>query len=384
MIDRQLAHTIAALTRLYPVLTITGPRQSGKTTLCRHLFADLPYYNLEDAETLDRVRTDPKDFLATCGEGAVIDEAHHLPELFSYIQVAVDAAPARRFVITGSSNFSLLERVTQSLAGRTALLTLLPLALGEVRGAAQAMSADQLMLRGGYPRLWDVAGFPAEVFYRNYYATYVERDVRQIVNVKDMAQFQKFIRLCAGRIGSEFNASALSCEVGVAVNTVRNWLSLLAASYIAYQLPPYYANIGKRLVKTPKLYFHDVGLACYLLRITTEEQLHTHPLRGSLFENMVVNEAVKGRANAGKDADLYFYRDRTGHEVDLLHERQGELWLYEVKSAQTFHEEFFRNLDYVRGVLGAPATRAAVVYDGQQTMGGAAHGLLNFRDFSLA
>lgn len=383
LISRHLAAEIRSESRFYPVLTVTGPRQSGKTTLCRAMFPGYSYYNLEDIATLELVKSDPKSFLRHCGDGVVIDEVQVYPQLLNQLMVEVDERPERRFVLTGSSNFALLESVTQSLAGRAAVFTLLPLSLGERAQWSGSVSADGLMLRGGYPRLWADRDFPAGMFYRNYYTTYVERDVRRIVNVKDLELFRKFIRLAAGRVGSEFNASSLSGEVGVSSVTVSGWLSMLAASYIGFLLPPYFENIGKRLVKTPKFYFHDTGLACFLLGIENETQLATHPLRGALFENMVVSEALKCRTNAGAEPDLYFYRDRSQHEVDLLHVAGGAISAFEIKSAQTFNADFLKGLRYLKGLYGEKVAHSAVVYDGSALPGGDDCRVVNFRQFSL-
>lgn len=382
-IRRKLAKEINGLKKFYSVITITGPRQSGKTTLCKAEFPDFAFYNLEDAEVLERIKEDPKAFINENPGGIIIDEVHHFPGLLSLIQVTVDEEPGRRFVLTGSSNLSLLESITQSLAGRTALLTLLPLSFQELGDVVKETGTDTLMLNGGYPHIWAKPDFPRYAFYKNYYSTYIERDVRQIVNVKDILLFQKFVRLCAGRIGTECNASHLSNEVGTAVNTIIHWFSVLAASYVAYQLPPYFENVGKRLIKTPKLYFYDVGLACYLLGIENEGQLSTHPLRGSLFENMVINEAMKNRFNQGKDADLYFYKDKSQNEVDLLHVKGHELQAYEIKSAQTYNADFYKGLRYIKPLFGDRITRSALIYDGSLASDAPENGALNFRDFYL-
>ena len=383
LINRKISEEINALKAFYPVITITGPRQSGKTTLCKMLFPEYAYYNLEDAEILERVKADPKGFIKANPGGIIIDEAHHYPELFSLIQVTVDQEPGRKFVLTGSSNFALLQSITQSLAGRTVLLTLLPLSLHELGDVTKDTITDTLILNGGYPHIWATPDYPRYAFYKNYYATYVERDVRQIVNIKDVFLFQKFIRLCAGRIGTECNAASLSNEVGVSSLTIQSWFSILAASYVAWQLPPYFANIGKRLIKTAKFYFYDVGLACYLLGIENETQLATHPLRGSLFENMVVNEAMKNRLNRGKDPDLYFYKDKSQHEVDLLHAKGEELYAYEIKSSQTWNTDFYKGINYIKGLFAEKIVRSALIYDGTMTVDSPENGAMNFRDFYL-
>lgn len=344
-INRTITAKIRQLAEEFPVITLTGPRQSGKTTLCRELFPDYHYVNLEHVATREQIQADTLRFLDSHPEGIIVDEAHHLPDLFSYVQVYVDEHPRRRFILTGSSNFAL--KITQTLAGRTAVLTLLPLSLQEIGTGAASVDTNTLILRGGYPAVWGQGRNPVDL-YLAYYSTYVERDVRQIINLRDMMAFQKFIRLAAGRVGSECNAHALSGEVGVSANTIGAWLSVLAASYVAYTLPPYHENIGKRLKKTPKLYFYDTGLACSLLGIETAEQLATHPLRGALFENMVINEAMKNRFNAGRPANLYFYRDNTQKEVDLLHTVGNDFYAYAIKSAATFHADFTKGLNYLK------------------------------------
>ena len=381
LINRALESEIKELLKYYPVITIVGPRQSGKTTLCKKLFHEYTYVNLEDADMREIVMNDPKQFLLSDTVGMIIDEAHHCPELFSYIQVIADQKTGRKFILTGSSNFSLLENITQSLAGRTAMLTLLPLSFAEL-GERKNASTDTLMLNGCYPGVW-TEGPAANTFYKHYYNTYVERDVRKTINIQDISLFQRFIRLCAGRIGGECNASTLAGEVGVVTNTIIKWFNTLSATYIIYMLPPYYQNIGKRMVKTPKIYFYDTGLACYLLGIENEKQLSTHPLRGAIFENMVVNEALKSRFNKGKDANLFFYRDKSQREVDLIYTEANGLCVYEIKSAQRFQKEYFSGIDYLKGLFGEQITQSALIYDGAHEINQAGKGVYNFRNFSL-
>lgn len=378
LIDRSLRYEINELIKYFPVITITGARQSGKTTLCREMFPGYAYVNLEDSATREEVIQDIKLFLNNYPRGLIIDEAHNYPALFSAIQVYVDEHPERKIILTGSSNFSLLQSITQSLAGRTAILTLLPLSLHELGERIKDVSTDTLILKGGYPAVWS-KNIPPATLYRNYYNTYVERDLRQIINVKNISLFQKFIRLAAGRIGTECNNSALAGEVGTSAPTINEWFSTLAASYIAYFLSPYYENIGKRLVKTPKVYFYDTGLACYLLGIENETQLSTHPLRGMLFENMVINEAMKSRLNKGKDANLFFYRDKAQKEVDLLQVKGHDFLAYEIKSGTTFNKDFTRGINYIKEIFEDRIKQSAVIYDGNTRPGIA----INFRDFYL-
>lgn len=382
LINRKIETEIRRLIEFYPVITITGPRQSGKTTLCHEMFPDFAYVNLEDPITRSQIMADPRFFFDLYSSGLIIDEAHHYPDLFSFIQVTVDQYPERRFIITGSSNFALLEKVTQSLAGRTAVLTLLPLSLHELGDLINHCSADTLMLNGCYPAIWS-KNFPRQDLYKNYYSTYIERDIRQIINLKDMNQFQVFIRLCAGRIGTEFNASSLSGEVGVTVATIKSWLSVLQASYIAYSLPPYFENIGKRLVKSPKLYFYDTGLVCYLLGIENEQQLAVHPLRGAIFENMVVNEAIKNRLNKAKEPNLYFYRDKSQKEVDLLHLTGDQIQAYEIKSGKSYLKEYYKGIVYIKEIFKERLVKSALIYDGMDEIPSQENGAYNFRHFYL-
>ncbi|WP_211229779.1 ATP-binding protein [Olivibacter sitiensis] len=362
-------------------MVITGPRQSGKTSLCKHQFPDYHYVNLENPSIREQILTAPKAFLEQYADGLIIDEAQHLPELFSYIQVIVDENEQTKFVLTGSSNFSLLQGITQSLAGRAVVLTLLPFSLKEI-GQNIDKSTDKLMLNGGYPAVW-AKNIPIQDVAQNYYNTYIERDVRQLLNIKDITRFQTFIKLCAGRIGTEFNASSLSNEIGVSVPTIQEWLSVLEASYVLFRLPPFFKNIGKRLVKSPKIYFYDTGLACFLLGIENEQQLTTHPLRGAVFENMVVLEFFKNRYNQGKLPNLYFYRDKSQNEVDLIEEKGTQLFAYEIKSAKIFTKGFVRNLDYFRKVAGDDVVSTQVIYDGENDIYSLENGMVNFRNMKL-
>jgi len=330
---------------------------------------------------------DVKKFIQRFPQGVIIDEAHNYPDIFSVIQVEVDedifqGKNERLFIVTGSSNFSLLEKITQSMAGRTALLTLLPLSIKELGNLAMDLSTDSLILRGGYPAIW-ANSIPHEILYSDYYSTYVERDARQVINLKEIIEFHRFVRLCAGRIGSEFNASTLSNEVGVTTKTIKNWLNILGASYIVYLLPPYYENIGKRLTKSPKIYFYDTGLAAYLLGISTENHLQTHPLRGALFENLVINEMLKERYNTGKENNFFFYRDKSQREVDIIQWNGIHLSVFEIKSGLSYRPDFFKNIDYLTTLLNEKITRSAVIYDGETEHDSPLHGLYNFRNFSL-
>ena len=316
MYKRVLENHLHFLSKSFPILSVTGPRQSGKTTLCRMAFDGYDYVNLEDEESRSIVQQDIKGYLRSHPNGLIIDEAHYLPELFSALQVVSDEDDSRKFILSGSSNWLMMQNISQSLAGRVALTRLLPLSIEEI-GSTDAISTDELIYKGFYPAIWG-KGRPVMAVYDSYFSTYIQRDVRQIINIKDMDLFRKFVRLCATRIGNEFVASSLANEVGVSAKTIQGWTSVLEASYIVFMLQPYHSNLNKRLTKTPKLYFYDTGLACYLLGVRDARDMANSPLRGALFENMVVADRLKACYNAGLDSNLYFYRDKSQHEVDLL------------------------------------------------------------------
>lgn len=375
-VHRKISGSILRAAEYYSVIVITGPRQVGKSTLCRHLFGDYSQYNLEDVALRQAVKTDPKAFLDSCGKDVVIDEVQHVPDLLSYIQLIVDSGNSRRFVLTGSSNFSLLENVTQSLAGRAALFTLFPFALEELPEYRQC-TTDKLLVNGLYPGVV-AKGIPNDLFYRNYYATYIERDVRQLKSIENLDGFQHFIRLAAARCGNEFNASAMGVETGVSSPTIKSWLGILKASYIAFTLSPYYANISKRLTKTPKIYFYDTGLLCWLIGINTPEQLSYHPLRGAVFENLAVVELLKMRFNADESPDMYFYRENSGREVDVMMTNGTAYDIFEIKSAKTFSPDFLTNINYLTALLGDKIAHKTVIYDGDYIP----PNILNVRDLN--
>lgn len=363
-IHRNLSSAIEQAAPFYQVIVVTGPRQVGKTTLCRHLFADYRYVNLEETTLREIAKNDVKAFLDNLGKKVIIDEVQNLPEILSDIQVRVDNDPELRVVLTGSSNFSLMHNVTQSLAGRAALFTLLPLSFSELDNYGAETPTDEILFKGFYPALFDKAMSP-RMFYNNYYTTYIERDIRRLMQLRNLDSFQTFIRLCAGRIGTEINLASLGVEVGVSAPTIREWMSLLHASYITFSLKPYFANINKRLTKSPKLYFYDTGLACWLLNIENPGQLATHPLRGAIFENLAVIELLKARFNAGETDNLYFYRENSGREVDILQTSADKLKLYEVKASKTFNGDFTKNLNYLKTLFGEKIECATVIYDGE-------------------
>lgn len=367
MIPRLLSTTLRRLAASFPIVAVTGPRQSGKTTLSRAIFADKPYVSLEDPTEREFALEDPKGFLVRFSRGAIFDEAQRWPDLFSHLQGMVDEdrVPGR-FVLTGSQQFGLLSGVTQSLAGRVGLTRLLPLALAEMptlRDAADDL--DSLMVRGGYPLLHVEKVSPTDWF-ASYVATYIERDVRQVLNVQDISSFQRFLRLCAGRTGQLLNLSSLAGESGIAASTARAWMSVLEASDLVFLLPPYHRNFGKRLVKSPKLYFVDVGLACWLLGIRDAEVLRLHPLRGALFETMIVSEFLKDRYSQGLPADLYFWRDNNGLEADLLFERQGKLQTVEIKSGRTITGDYIRDGRKSARFAGGEALPPWLIYGGDE------------------
>ena len=381
-IARKLADTIHREMKLFPTLTLTGPRQSGKTTLCRRLFPDFQYVNAEDSELRERISAAPKAFLKLFPQGLVIDEAQRVPEVFSAAQVLVDEDRSRRFVFTGSCNFALIRGVTQSLAGRTGVLTLPPLSLEELGRERTSLPKEELIVRGGYPAVWRENDADARRrIFRAYYDTYVERDLRELVAIKDLSAYRQFARLCAGSVGREFNASRFAGELGVSAPTVRAWLSVLEASYIVFRLPPYFANVNKRIVKSPKIYFLDTGLACSLLEIRTAGQLETHPLRGELFENLVVAEFFKrGFARGENNSNLFFYRDSSQAEVDFVEDVAGKLNAYEIKAAAEAHKNFFRGLDYFRKLFGERVAGTRLIYDGELSLDTPENGVVNFRN----
>jgi len=364
-IPRSVAPLLKRLQRDYPVVTLTGPRQSGKTTLCRMAFSKLPYENLEAPDIREFAHSDPRAFLARHPHGCVIDEFQRCPDLTSYIQVIVDDPGfTGTFVLTGSRNLAVRDSVSQSLAGRTALACLLPFSYQELGSLPCRLSLDKLLWTGFYPRIHDKKLEPTHAL-ADYVGTYVERDLRQLNMVRDLGLFQKFLGLCAGRVGQLMNMESLGNDTGVSHATAREWISLLEASYIAFRLPPFHANISKRLIKSPKLYFYDVGLAAYLMGITRPEQVAQHPLRGMLFENLVVVEVMKHFLNRGIQPSLMFYRDSNGNEVDLVLARAQEYVPMEIKSAQTVTGSLLKGLGAFRRTI-ASATDPVLVYGGEE------------------
>ncbi len=372
MIKREITPHLTRLFEQYPFVTLTGPRQSGKTTLCRSAFPNLAYANLEAPDQRQFAESDPRGFLAQLGEGAIIDEIQHVPDLLSYLQVLVDERRQNSlFVLTGSEQFQLSNAINQSLAGRTALLRLLPFSLAERQRIGASLVIDEMLHSGFYPRILDQRLEPHQAL-GDYFETYVERDVRRMGEIRNLSSFRRFVRLCAGRVGQLVNLSALGADAGVSHTTAREWLTLLEASYVVFQLPPYHANIRKRLVKSPKLYFYDVGLASYLIGIEQADQIVTHPLRGALFENLVVAEVLKHRFNQGRQSNLSFFRDARGLECDLFYETAHGIGALEIKSGATVASDYFTSLHRVADLI-PNITSKAVIYGGatRQTRGDA-------------
>lgn len=363
MIRREITSFLLRMFEQYPVVTVTGPRQSGKTTLCRSTFPDLKYVNLEAPDQRRFAESDPRRFLAGLGRGAILDEIQRIPDLLSYLQVLVDEEGRNgQFVLTGSEQFELSRSISQSLAGRTALARLLPFSLAERRQTGAGEEVDDMLFSGGYPRIHDQGLDPSQAL-GDYFETYIERDVRRIGDIRNLSSFQRFVRLCAGRVGQLVNLSSLGADAGVSHTTARHWLTILEASYIVFQLSPYHANIRKRLVKAPKLYFYDVGLASHLIGIEHAGQLSTHPLRGALFENTVVAEILKHRFNQGRRPSLSFFRDVRGLECDVLHRVGDRFCAIEVKAGATVTSDYFDALNRVAAMLPDIAGKT-VVYGG--------------------
>jgi hypothetical protein len=368
MINRNAEKTIRRLLSGFPIVTLTGPRQSGKTTLAKAIFRDRPYVSLEDPDIRIFAQDDPRSFLARFPDGAVLDEIQRCPDLLSYLQAIVDNdGRMGLFILTGSQQFGLMSGITQSLAGRTGFVELLPFSIPELSSVGKCPpDVDTMLLTGGYPPLYDRTITPASWF-AAYTGAYIERDVRQLLRIQELETFHRFVRLCAGRTGQLLDLSKLGTESGITHNTAKSWISVLEASYLVHLLRPHYKNFNKRLVKMPKLYFHDTGLACWLLGIRTVEQLETHPLRGSIFETFVISELIKSRLNRGERPDLYFWRDSNGIEVDVIAEQGIELKPIEIKSGRNVTREAFAGLDKWRALAGDAAMAAALVYGGDES-----------------
>lgn len=383
MIQRTLGNKILSMADAFPVITLTGPRQSGKTTLVRSLFSEYEYINLENLNDFHAIQEDPVRFLKSfCQKGAIIDEAQKFPELFSYLQVIVDESKEMgKFILTGSQNFLLLEKITQSLAGRAAVLHLMPFEYTEIAAARQAAEGlDEVLHAGAYPALYDRKISPQD-YYPSYIQTYIERDVRNIKNIGDLSTFQRFVKLCAGRTGQLLNLSSLGNEVGINYKTVASWMAVLEASFIVFILRPYHMNFNKRIVKQPKLYFYDTGLLCSLLDINAPEQLKTHYLRGSVFESYVISEYIKHRYHQGLASNAFFWRDNTGHEIDLLLEDGGKIKAVEIKSGETINTDFFNGLEFFSKTSNIADENRFLVYGGKQEYDRHAGKVVSWIDF---
>lgn len=380
-IHRKIEETILEASKHFSVIAVSGPRQSGKSTLLTQLFPLYEKYSLKDLNILDYAKNDPIAFLNQTDEGMFIDEIQRCPQLLDYIQGIVDNNPKRHFALSGSSNFEVMKNLSESLAGRAGVFELLPMSIQEVTGKVDLDNLNQILYNGLYPSICAKKNI-AKFFYPSYVRTYLEKDVRDLLQMKDQIRFTKFLKLCAARIGSLFNASELGAEVGVSSKTISHWISVLQASYLITLLPPYYENIPKRLVKSPKLYFNDPGLACYLLDIETPQQLDRDKMRGAIFENMIVMEAIKHRYNMGLEGGVFFYRDSNQNEVDLLIKQEGELTAIEVKSSMTYSSSFEKALTQIEGWIKTPISKKAIVYSGDFENSSGDINLINYRHIS--
>jgi predicted AAA+ superfamily ATPase len=364
MITRDISNELIASAAEYPAVTILGPRQSGKTTLARMTFPDKPYFSLEDPDIRIAAEADPRGFLGRMESGGILDEVQRFPALLSYLQGMIDKSRKRgRFILTGSHQPQLHQAISQSLAGRTAMLTLWPFSLHELRRYESALDPFHLIVQGCFPRLHEESLEPRR-FFNGYLQTYVERDVRALIQLRDLSQFQKFLALLAGRVAQVVNLASLSSDVGVSGTTIRNWLSVLKASYIVFELPPFFENVQKRVIKSPKIFFTDVGLAAFLLGIHTAEQASRDPLRGSLYENLIVAEIAKGAFNRGIRPEIYFFRDSHGNEVDLIVREKGTITPIEIKSASTFSTDFVKGLERFQALGIKRVSPGAVLFTG--------------------
>lgn len=380
-IHRKIEETILKASKYFSVIAVSGPRQSGKSTLLTQLFPLYEKFSLKDLNILDYAKNDPIAFLNQTDEGIFIDEIQRCPQLLDYIQGIVDNNPKRHFALSGNSNFEVMKNLSESLAGRAGVFELLPMSIQEVTGKVDLDNLNQILYNGFYPSICAKKNI-AKFFYPSYVRTYLEKDVRDLLQMKDQIRFTKFLKLCAARIGSLFNASELGAEVGVSSKTISHWLSVLQASYLITLLPPYYENIPKRLVKSPKLYFNDPGLACFLLDIETPQQLDRDKMRGAIFENMIVMEAIKHRYNMGLEDGVFFYRDSNQNEVDLLIKQEGELTAIEVKSSMTYSSSFEKTLTQIEGWIKTPISKKAIVYSGDFENSIGDINLINYRHIS--
>lgn len=380
MYQRKMLPELQSLATQFRVITLIGPRQAGKTTLCKLAFPDYQYVSMEDPDIRFYAEEDPRAFLKEYRSHVIIDEVQRVPSLLSYIQSIVDedAIPAQ-FVLTGSHQLKLKEAISQSLAGRTALLSLLPLSFEEIPEPYDTV--EQSLLNGFMPGKL-AQNINTSHYYRSYFQTYIERDVSQLINLKDSVKFENFVRLCAGRVGQLFNHASLATEVGVSAPTIHEWLSVLEASFVVFRLQPYFENFGKRMTKSPKLYFVDTGLAAWLLGIENERQMQRDPLKGNLFENMMVIDALKARLNRGKEPRMYFFRDSHGNEVDLVMQSGRQLIPVEIKSSQTWQNSYLKGLKYFEKLVGDRSLKGTVIYAGEQERDSEHYRLLSYSHIS--
>lgn len=381
MIERAILEIVMDMAAKFPVVTLTGPRQCGKSTLLKSCFAEYKYISLEDPDVRQIAENDPRGFLRGCGSKCIIDEAQRVPDLFSYLQTIVDSRDeCGQFILSGSHNFLLMERISQSLAGRTSVLKLFPFSVAELREAGKLPNdLDEFLLKGCYPRLYDKK-LKAKEYFTSYLQTYVERDVRLLRNITDMAAFKRFLKLCASRVGSVMNVTSLAKDAGISVITANSWISILEASFILYTLPPYYKNFSKRIIKSPKIYFCDTGLLCNLLNIFNKEQLQSSDLRGAIFENFVVTEYMKSAVFKGDEPQLYFWRDTNQNEVDLLCETDGKLSAIEIKSGETKNQKFYDGLKKFATIADIPLSDTRVVYGGADSYNGENQKFISWMD----
>lgn len=365
-IPRQISNVVEESVKLYPIVTLTGPRQSGKSTLLKHLFPSYKYISLEDIDMREFARTDPRAFIAAYPDHTIIDEVQRVPDLLSYLQTHTDKKDMPgMYLLSGSQNFQLMSKIHQSLAGRTAVLSLLPLSRKELEEAGKLPDKiKEQIYRGFYPRLYD-RDIPPLRFYDDYLKTYVERDIKEIVNIIDMGKFIKFLKLCAGRIGQILNISSLAVDAGISMSTAEGWLSVLESSYICYRLQPYYKNFSKRVIKSPKLYFYDTGLACRLLGMKGAEEVWNSYMKGALFENLIITQFKKDAFNHGEDPSIYYWRDSAGNEIDLLVDNPTGGEAYEIKSSSTFNPDFFKGLEKWGLLAGMNPENLNVIYAGE-------------------
>ena len=384
MIKRAISGTILDMASKFPVVTLTGPRQSGKSTLLKSCFADYKYVSLEDPDIRQLAENDPRGFLKNCGTKCIIDETQRVPDLFSYLQTIVDSRDeCGQFILSGSHNFLLMERISQSLAGRTSVLKLFPFSIAELQATnILPNDLDEVLLKGCYPRLYDKK-ITAKEYFTSYLQTYVERDVRLLRNIIDMTAFKRFLKLCAANVGSVLNVASLAKDAGISVVTANSWISILEASFVLLRLPPYYKNFSKRVIKSSKIYFCDTGLLCNLLNIFNREQLQESNLRGAIFENLIVIELMKAALFKGEEPQLYFWRDTNQNEVDLLRETDGKVEAIEIKSGETKNQKFYDGLKKFSEVSGISLSDTKVVYGGSDSYRGENQKFISWKEMDL-